>query len=93
MLFIHLYYFHLMRKLTIDISPEQHEQIKIRADHSGQSINEYVIDRLLPDADDESDWQAFKEVMGARVDEALKTTPIHTTFRAALDEKLNSIRK
>ena len=41
---------YIMPRLSIDISPEQHQKLKAIAALKGQSIKEYVLDRALGDA-------------------------------------------
>ncbi|NET55854.1 MAG: antitoxin [Symploca sp. SIO2E6] len=38
-----------MPRLSIDITPEQHQQLKAIAALSGKTIKEYVLERSLPD--------------------------------------------
>lgn len=36
-------------RLSIEVSPEQHQQLKAVAALSGKSMKEYVLERVLPD--------------------------------------------
>ncbi len=38
-----------MRRLSIEVSPEQHQRLKAIAALHGQSIKDYVLQRALPD--------------------------------------------
>ena len=40
-------------RLSIDITPEQHRVLKAAAALEGQSIKNYVLDRVLPECDAE----------------------------------------
>ncbi|WOI58217.1 DUF1778 domain-containing protein [Palleronia sp. LCG004] len=65
-----------MPRLSIDISPEQHQKLKAIAALSGQSIKEYVLRRTLSDApalDGLSEDQAFaalSQFLEPRIDQA-----------------------
>ena len=41
-----------MDRLSIDITPDEKQQIKALAARNGQSIKDYVLERVLPDADE-----------------------------------------
>jgi hypothetical protein len=52
-----------MPRLSIDISPEEHQKLKAIAALKGQSIKDYVLGRALGDTpalDDMSEDEAFK---------------------------------
>lgn len=42
-----------MSRLSIDLTPEQHQKIKAVAAMQGKSINEYVLTQILPTSSDE----------------------------------------
>jgi len=42
-----------MSRLSIELTPEQHQQVKAMAALSGNSIREYVLTRLFPPSFDE----------------------------------------
>ncbi|MDD2760662.1 MAG: antitoxin [Methylomonas sp.] len=50
-------------RLSIEVTPEQHQRLKAVAAIKGQSIKDYVLDRVLPDEDDEAlrQLEAFLE--------------------------------
>ena len=50
-------------RLSIEVTPEQHQRLKAIAAIHGQSIKDYVLDRVLPDEDDEAlrQLEAFLE--------------------------------
>ncbi|EGG30835.1 hypothetical protein IMCC3088_2024 [Aequoribacter fuscus] len=41
-------------RLSIEISPEQHQRLKASAALSGQSIKDYVLSKTLPDSDEQA---------------------------------------
>lgn len=51
-----------MSRLTIDISGEQHQQIKALAAMQGKSIKEYVLERLFPGDASDAEHAAWKEL-------------------------------
>jgi predicted transcriptional regulator len=54
-----------MRRLSIEVSPEQHQRLKAIAALHGQSIKEYVLQRALPDLpgmDDLSEEEALQRL-------------------------------
>jgi predicted transcriptional regulator len=52
-----------MRRLSIEVSPEEHQRLKAIAALHGQSIKEYVLKRALPD---------MPEMVGLSEEEALQ---------------------
>ncbi|SER63369.1 Antitoxin ParD [Nitrosomonas sp. Nm51] len=42
-----------MSRLSIDLTPEQHQKIKAIAAMQGKSIKEYVLNQILPTSSDE----------------------------------------
>lgn len=47
-------------RLSVEVTPEQHQQLKAIAALQGKSLREYVLDRVLPWTEDEH--QALKEL-------------------------------
>lgn len=43
-----------MSRLTIDVTDQQHQNLKAMAALQGKTIKEYAIERLFPDASDEA---------------------------------------
>jgi hypothetical protein len=41
-------------RLSIEVTPEQHQRLKAVAALHGQSIKDYVLERVLPDEDNEA---------------------------------------
>jgi uncharacterized protein (DUF1778 family) len=66
-----------MSRLSIEIDPEQHRQIKTLATFEGKTIKEFILSRTLPPADG-SDRGATGELLASpknreRLMEALRT--------------------
>ena len=67
-----------MRRLSIEISPEQHQQIKTMAALQGMSIKDLVLKRLFSNSDEEDrDWDEFMSFLKGRIDHAV-TSPAST---------------
>lgn len=58
-----------MSRLSIDLTPEQHQKIKALAAMQGKSIKEYVLNQILPTSSDEE--MALHE-LEALLDERVK---------------------
>ncbi|WP_226584429.1 antitoxin [Acuticoccus sediminis] len=64
-----------MPRLSIDISPQEHQQLKVMAALKGQSIKDYVLDRALVDMPDPATMtdaealQALKALLTPRLAE------------------------
>lgn len=59
-----------MSRLSIDLTPEQHQKIKAIAAMQGKSIKEYVLNQILPTSSDEE--MALHE-LEALLDERVKS--------------------
>ncbi len=49
-------------RLSIEVSPEQHQRLKAVAALSGKSIKAYVLERVLPDTQTENDSEALHQL-------------------------------
>ncbi|MGI9287516.1 MAG: DUF1778 domain-containing protein [Pseudomonadales bacterium] len=59
-------------RLSIEISPEQHQRLKASAALQGQSIKDYVLDRTLPDSDEQTALQELEGFLKPRIEAANK---------------------
>ena len=60
-----------MSRLTIEITDQQHKNIKALAAMQGKSIKEYAMQRLLPlTADEENAMQELEAFLAPRLEEA-----------------------
>ena len=50
-----------MSRLQIELSPEQHQRLKATAALKGQTLKQYVLERVLPPEEDEAlkEFEAF----------------------------------
>ena len=59
-------------RLSIEISPEQHQRLKASAALQGKSIKDYVLDRTLPDLDEQSALNELESFLKPRIKAADK---------------------
>lgn len=59
-------------RLSIEISREQHKKLKATAAMQGKSIKDYVLDRTLPDNQEEAALRELETFLQPRVEEALR---------------------
>lgn len=58
-------------RLSIEISPEEHQQLKAAAALQGKSIKDYVLERTLPDSQEKAALQKLESFLKPRVDAAM----------------------
>jgi len=68
-----------MSRLSIDLTPEQHQKIKAIAAMQGKSIKEYVLNQILPTSSDEE--MALHEL------EALLNERVKSAQAGAINQK------
>ena len=59
-------------RLSIEISPEEHQQLKAAAALQGKSIKDYVLERVLPDSQEKAALQKLESFLKPRIDAAMK---------------------
>lgn len=59
-------------RLSIEITPEQHQRLKATAALQGKSIKDYVLDRTLPDSDEQTALQELEVFLKPRIEAARK---------------------
>jgi uncharacterized protein (DUF1778 family) len=84
-----------MSRITIEVTDEQHQQIKAMAAVLGKSIKEFVLERLFPsnDLEEEQAWQELKELLKERIVAAERGEVSAKTFSQVLEEKLAAMGK
>ena len=65
-----------MSRLSIDLTPEQHQKIKAVAALQGKSIKEYVLAQILPTSSDENMALSELEML---LDERIKSCLLYTS--------------
>ena len=78
-----------MSRLTIEITDQQHKNIKALAAMEGKSIKEYAMQRLLPlTADEEKAMQELEEFLTPRIEAAERGEVVSTSVMAIFEETL-----
>lgn len=54
-------------RLSIEISPEQHQKLKAAAALQGKSIKDYVLERTLPDINEQSALKDLESFLAPRI--------------------------
>jgi hypothetical protein len=82
-----------MSRLTIDITDQQHQNLKALAALQGKTIKQYALERLFPgDAEADRAWEELKTVLKARIDEGLAGKLSAKNIGEILDDELNERR-
>lgn len=59
-------------RLSIEITPEQHQLLKVAAALQGETIKEYVLKRTLPSLPEEEALQKLETFLKPRIESARK---------------------
>jgi uncharacterized protein (DUF1778 family) len=59
-------------RLSIEISPEEHQKLKAAAALQGKSIKDYVLERTLPDSQEKAALQKLESFLKPRIDAAME---------------------
>ena len=57
-------------RLSIEITPDQHQRLKAAAALKGESIKDYVLKRTLPSQDEQSALQELEQFLKPRIEAA-----------------------
>ena len=84
-----------MSRLTIEVTPEQHQRIKVMAAMQGQTIKDYVIDRVLAEEEKEEQaaWEQLKVLLSERLDDARKRGTSPKTVQEITESALKTLNK
>lgn len=83
-----------MSRLTIDMTPQQHQSLQASAALQGKTIEQYTLERLFPgDADAGQAWQELAAVLGERINEGLAGKVSGKSVGEILDEELGEGRR
>jgi hypothetical protein len=74
-------------RLSIDITPEQHQLLKVAATLQGESIKDYVLKRTIPNLNEQEALQKLEEFLSPRIDAAKQGKVTKNT----IDEIFNSV--
>ncbi|MEE9355051.1 MAG: antitoxin [Methylococcaceae bacterium] len=75
-------------RLSIEMTPEQHQRLKAVSALSGQSIKDYVLDRVLPDKGEDEALRQLEEFLEPR----LKEAGAHKTVQQIFEETHQEMR-
>ncbi len=76
-----------MSRLVIDVSGEQHQQIKALAALQGKTIKALILDKLFTDKDDEQKaWEELEILLASRVEKAEQAGNSTKTFEQLTEE-------
>ncbi|EJY0872136.1 antitoxin [Escherichia coli] len=82
-----------MSRLTIDITDQQHQSLKVLAALQGKTIKQYALERLFPgDADADQAWQELKKLLGNRINNGLEGNVSTKSIGDILDDELSGDR-
>ena len=77
-------------RLSIEITPYQHQRLKAAAALKGESIKDYVLKRTLPNPDEQSALQELEQFLAPRIkaveNGALSTRTVDNIFDEVLKE-------
>ncbi len=85
-------YIYSMSRLSIEISPEEHQKIKALAALQGQSIKDYVLNKLLisNSADEEAAMVELEELLLTRINKS-KDSPVSSkSFQQITNEVIKA---
>ncbi len=78
-----------MSRLTIDITDQQHQNLKALAVLQGKTIKQYALERLFPgDADADQAWKELKTLLSTRIQEGLAGGVSAKSISEVVDEEL-----
>jgi hypothetical protein len=78
-------------RLSIEVTPAQHQRLKAAAALQGKSIKDYVLERTLPDGDEERALKTLETFLAPRIQAAeqgkFATRTVDEIFAEAEREK------
>lgn len=78
-----------MSRLTIDITDQQHQNLKVLAALQGKTIKQYTLERLFAgDMGGDQAWQDLRAMLHARIDAGLAGGVSTKRVHEILDEEL-----
>ncbi|MCJ2068678.1 antitoxin [Methylobacterium sp. J-030] len=79
-----------MSRLTIDLSDQQHRNLKALAASQGKTITQYALERLFPgDVETDQAWRELQALLSKRIDEGLAGHLSTKTVSEILDAELS----
>ena len=78
-----------MSRLTIDITDQQHQNLKALAALQGKTIKQYAVERLFPgNGLEDQAWQELKTLLGRRIADGLAGDVSTKSIDAIVDEEM-----
>lgn len=76
-------------RLSIDISPEQHQRLKATAALRGQTLKDYVLERVLLPTEEDEALQQLEAFLAPRIKEAEGSGMVQKSVRQIFEETLH----
>ncbi len=78
-------------RLSIEVTPEQHQRLKAAAALKGQSIKDYVLERTLPGSGEQAALEELEAFLEPRLEAArnseFSTQTVDTIFDEVMQEE------
>lgn len=81
-----------MMRLSIDITPEQHQYLKAAAAIQGKSIKSYVLERALPDSEEQAAFAKLESLLAKRAHAAQTGQLSDKSLDDVFDEEIQKAR-
>ena len=83
-----------MSRLTIDITDQQHQSLKVLAAMQGKTIKQYALERLFPgDVSGDQAWQELQDLLADRIQQGLAGKVSAKSVGQILDDELAEGRR
>lgn len=83
-----------MSRLVIDVSGEQHQQIKALAALQGKTIKNFILEKIFTESntqDEKEAWEELKELLVSRIDAAEAGGVTNKTMHQVAKDKLKEL--
>ncbi len=80
-----------MSRLVIDVTGEQHQQIKALAALHGSTIKDFIMERLFPVDEEAAAWDELKELLLNRIKSAETGSISGKTIRKIAETKAKEL--
>ena len=83
-----------MSRLTIEITGQEHQEIKAMAALQGKSLKEFVMEKIFPsqeNSDDAEAWGELKTLLNSRIKATESGTISQKTMRKIAEDKLKEL--
>lgn len=83
-----------MSRLSIEVSPQQLQQIKAMAALQGKSIKDFILEKVIPkDNDEEKAWKESEAFVLAQKENARTQPLVKKTLREIAKEKIEKFNQ